>query len=140
MRFLMSGMIVFAVALAAPAGWSVEPVTPIDTLLVNPTAMHRKVFKLEGTAKNIAVYSGMENSTNRPLCGADFDLEDETGTIPVLYHVRCEASGQRAAVVGEGMRVVVDGYLDAPPTVLRNSDGKDFGMRFMGASVAPPKK
>lgn len=107
---------------------------------MNPSAMHRKVFKLEGSAKNVAAYSGTENSSKRPLCGADFDLEDDTGTIGVLYHVRCQSGGQRAAVVREGMRLVVDGYMEAPPTMLRYSDGKDFGVNFMAQSVAPAKR
>lgn len=131
---MMCGMI------AAVVGWAAEPMTPIDTLLVNPTAMHRKVFKLEGTAKNVAVYSGAEISSNQPLCGADFDLEDDTGTILVLYHVRCRSGNQQAVVIDNGMRLVIDGYLEAPPTVLRYSDGKDFGVKFMAQSVAPARR
>ena len=71
--------------------WSAEPVTPIGFLLVNPSAAHRKVMKLEGVAKAVAVYSGIESGTKQALCGADFKLEDDTGTIDVVYHVRCQA-------------------------------------------------
>lgn len=132
-------MMVCGVMALVMAAWAAEPVTPIGMLLVNPSAMHRKVFKLEGVVKNVAVYSGTETSSNQSLCGADFDLEDDTGTIGVLYHVRCQSGSQRAAVVGNGMRLVVNGYMEAPSTVMRYSDGTDFGAKFMAQSVDPAK-
>ncbi|MDH5640161.1 MAG: hypothetical protein OEY28_02620 [Nitrospira sp.] len=128
-------MMAWGMIAVAAAGWAAEPVTPIASLLANPNAVHRKVFKLEGTAKNVAVFSGSEARTNQPLCGADFDLEDESGSLLVLYHVRCQSGKHKAFTVGDGMRVVIDGYMEAPPTVQRYADGKDFGVKFMAQSV-----
>jgi hypothetical protein len=116
-----------------------EPITPIDSLLVNPTALHRKVLKLEGIATNVATYSGSEGGTNQSLCGAEFQLEDGTGAITVLYHVRCQAGDQRAAIVSEKMRIIVEGHMEAPPTVMRGADGNDFGFRIVARQVTPAK-
>jgi len=140
-RMIYVGIIgAFSLSLTAGIVWSVEPVTPIGTLLVNPSAFHRKVLKLEGVAKNVAVYSGHESGTKQPLCGADFELEDESGVIDVLYHVRCRGGEERAAVVGEGMRIVVDGHMDAPSTVMRTPDGKGFGFRIIARTVTSVKE
>jgi hypothetical protein len=118
-------------------GWTAEPVTPIGSLLVNPSAFHRKVLKLEGVAKNVAVFSGREPGSNQALCGADFELEDSSGKISVLYHVRCQVGTARAAVVTEGMPCVADGYMEAPPTMMRTQDGKDLGFRIIAHTITP---
>jgi hypothetical protein len=118
-------------------GWTAEPVTPIGSLLVNPSAVHRKVFKLEGMAKHVVAHSGSEIGTNQALCGAEFELEDSSGTIPVLYRVRCQVGTQRAAVVTEGMRYVAEGHMEAPPTMIRTQDGKDLGFRVIAHTVTP---
>ena len=118
-------------------GWTAEPVTPIGFLLVNPSAVHRKVFRLEGVAKHVVAHSGNEIGTNQSLCGADFELEDSSGTVPVLYRVRCQVGAQRATVITEGMRCVVEGHMEAPPTVIRTPDGKDLGFRIIAHTVTP---
>jgi hypothetical protein len=125
--------------LTAGNGWSAEPVTPIGSLLVNPSAAHRKMLKLEGVAKNVATYSGREMGTNQSLCGANFQLEDDSGTINVLFHVRCQAGEQRAATVVEGAPIVVEGYMEAPPTMMRTPDGKDLGFRIIAHTVTSVK-
>ena len=118
-------------------GWSAEPVTPIGFLLVNPSAFHHKVLKLDGIAKNVAVISGVETITQRLVCGADFDLEDNSGTIHVLYQVRCQAGEQHAAAVAERTRIVVEGYMEALPSVVRTSDGKELGVQIIARVVTP---
>ncbi|MBM4127307.1 MAG: hypothetical protein FJ247_08170 [Nitrospira sp.] len=118
-------------------GWTAEPVTPISFLLVNPSAVHRKVFRLEGVAKRVVAQSGSEIGTKQALCGAEFELEDSSGTVPVLYRVRCQVGEQRATVVTEGMRCVVEGHMEAPPTVIRTQDGKDLGFRIIAHTLTP---
>ena len=133
---LKIGLVSLGVALmTAGDGRPAEPVTGIGFLLVNPSALHRKVFKLEGVAKNVAVHSGNEVGTNQPLCGAEFELEDSSGTIAVVYRARCEVGGLRAAVVTEHMRCVVEGHMEAPPTMIRTPDGKDLGVRIIAHTV-----
>ncbi len=118
-------------------GWSAEPVTGIGSLLVNPSALHRKVFKLEGVAKNVVAHSGSELISKQSLCGAEFELEDSTGTITVLYRARCQVGALRATVVTERMPCVVEGYMEAPPTMVRTPDGRDLGFRIIAHTVTP---
>jgi hypothetical protein len=118
-------------------GWTAEPVTGIGSLLVNPSAVHRKVFKLEGVAKNVLAHSGSEIGTKQSLCGAEFELEDSSGRIAVLYRARCQVGAVRATVVTEGMACVVEGHMEAPPTTVRTPDGKDLGVRIMANTVIP---
>lgn len=118
-------------------GWAAEPVTGIGSLLVNPSAVHRKVVKLEGVAKNVVVHAGSELGTKQSLCGAEFQLEDSSGTITVLYRSRCQIGALRATVVTEQMPCVVEGYMEAPPTMVRTPDGKDLGVRIMAHTVIP---
>jgi len=40
-------------------------------------------------------------------------------------------------IVAEGMRIVVEGYMDALPTVVRTPDGKDPGFRIIARTVTP---
>lgn len=119
---------------------AVEPVTLVGTLLVNPTSFHRKVLRLEGIARNVGIYSGSETGVNQVLCGADFELEDATGKIEVTYHVRCQSGQQQATSIAEGMSIVIDGHMEAPPTVLRTQDGNDLGVRILAHTVMPLKK
>ena len=125
------------VLLLAVNGWAAEPVTGIGSLLVNPSAVHRKIVKLEGVAKNVVVHSGSELASKQSLCGAEFELEDSSGTITVLYRSRCQVGALRATVVTERMPCVVEGYMEAPPPVLRTPDGKDLGVRIIANMVTP---
>ena len=125
------------VLMAMLNGWAAEPVTAIGSLLINPSALHRKVFKLEGVAKNVVIHSGSEIGTKQSLCGAEFELEDGSGTIAVLYRARCQIGALRAAVVTERMSCVVEGHMEAPPTMVRTQDGKDLGVRIMAHTVTP---
>lgn len=136
MRHLAIGIALCGIVLM-PVGnvWTAEPVTPIGFLLVNPSAVHRKIFRLEGVAKHVVAHSGSEIGTKQALCGAEFELEDSSGTIPVLYRVRCQVGTQRAAEIAEGMRCVAEGHMEAPPTMIRTPDGKDLGFRIIAYTV-----
>ena len=135
---LSVGILLFGMLLMVGVnGWGAEPVTGIGSLLVNPSAVHRKVVKLEGVAKNVVVHAGSELGTKQLLCGAEFQLEDSSGTITVLYRSRCQVGALRATVVTERMPCVVEGYMEAPPTMVRTPDGKDLGVRIMAHTVTP---
>jgi hypothetical protein len=137
-RKLSIGMLSYGMALmTVVSGWTAEPVTAIGSVLVNPNAVHRKVVKLEGVAKNVVVHSGSELGTNQSLCGAEFELEDGSGTITVLHRTRCQVGVLRAVVVMGKMPCVVEGFMDAPPTMLRTPDGKDLGVRIITHRVTP---
>jgi len=114
-----------------------EPITPIGMLLVNPSAFHRKLLKVEGIAKEVRTYSKYEVTS---VCGAHFKLTDETGTIDVSYPLRCQVGEERATFVGEGTRVIVEGSMEAPSSVVRNSDGKENEFGIYARSVVPVGK
>ncbi len=134
---MMNALIRIAVCviLMGTDGWAEEPVTPIGFLLVNPTALHRRALKLKGVTHSVAAYSEGETGTKQLYCGADFKLEDETGEIEVLYRVRCQAGEQRAVVIGEKMHVVVEGNMEAPPTIMRGADGNTYGFKILARTV-----
>ena len=114
-----------------------EPITPIGMLLVNPSAFHRKLLKVEGVAKEIRPYSKYEVTS---VCGAQFKLTDETGTIEVSFRQLCQVGEERASFVDEGARVIVEGSMEAPSSVVRNSEGKDHEFAIYARSVVPAKK
>ena len=121
------------------SSWTAEPVTPIGWLLVNPSSFHRKTLALEGVVKDVATFSGRESGSNHLVCGADFKLEDDTGIIEVLYHVRCQAGQDKAQTVTEGTRILVHGVMDALPTNIRTADEKGAGFRVMANIILPAK-
>lgn len=115
-----------------------EPITPIGMLLVNPNAFHRKLLKVQGIANEVRPYSKFE--VEHSSCGARFKLTDETGTIEVSYRQLCQVGDERPTVVVEGTRVIVEGSMEAPSTVMRNPDGKENEVAIYAKSVVPAGK
>ena len=114
-----------------------EPITPISMILVNPSALHRRLVKVEGITEGVRPYSYVDVTS---VCGAAFKLTDETGTIEVSFRQRCQVGQEKATFVNEGSRVIVEGSLEAPPSVVRNPDGKDPDVVIYARSVVPAKK
>ena len=111
-----------------------EPITPIGMLMVNPNAFHRKLLKVQGIVDEVRPYSYIDVASS---CGARFKLTDETGTIEISYPLKCQVGGERATVIGEGTRVIVEGSMEAPSTVMRNPDGKENEVAIYAKSVVP---
>ena len=111
-----------------------EPITPIGMLLVNPSAFHRKLLKVEGVVKEVRPYSKYEVTS---VCGASFKLTDETGTIEVSFRLLCQVGKEQATFVNEGSRVIVEGTMEAPSSVVRNPDGKDHEVAIYARTVVP---
>ena len=114
-----------------------EPITPIGMLMVNPNAFHRKLLKVQGIVDEVRPYSYIDVASS---CGARFKLTDETGTIEISYPLKCQVGEERATVVGEGTRVIVEGSMEAPSTVMRNPDGKENEIAIYAKSVVPAGK
>jgi cytochrome c-type biogenesis protein CcmE len=114
-----------------------EPLTPIGMLMVNPNAFHRKLLKVQGIASEVRPYSYIDVASS---CGARFKLTDETGTIDISYRLKCQVGEERATVVNEGTRVIVEGSMEAPSTVMRNPDGKENEVAIYAKSVVPAGK
>ena len=111
-----------------------EPITPIGMLLVNPSAFHRKLLKVEGTVKEVRPYSKYEVTS---ICGASFKLTDETGTIEVSFRQLCQVGKEQSTFVNEGSRVIVEGTMEAPSSVVRNPDGKENEFAIYARAVVP---
>lgn len=114
-----------------------EPITSIGMLLVNPSAFHRKLLKVQGTVNEVRPYSLFEMSSS---CGARFKITDESGTIEVSYRQLCQVGDERPTVVAEGIRVIVEGSMEAPSSVMRNPDGKENEIAIYAKSVVPAGK
>ena len=85
-----------ALVLAAPA----DEVIPIGSITVNPMANNHRAVILQGKTKTVNAYKG-QDSFGRPICGQGFILEDDTGSLDVLYLVRCQAN-ETPALITEG--------------------------------------
>ena len=118
-----------ALVLAAPA----DGVIPIGSITVNPMANNRRAVILQGKAKDVKAYQG-EDSFGRSLCGQGFILEDDTGSLDVLYLIRCQAN-ETPILVGEGERVVVHATIDVSSDNVKNTEGKELVFKAMATKI-----
>ena len=118
-----------ALVLAAPA----DEVIPISTITVNPMANNRRAVILLGKARDSVAYEGADNF-GRSLCGQAFILEDETGSLDVLYLFRCHAS-ESPLLVGDGERVIVHATIDVSSDNIKNKEGKELVFKAMATKI-----
>ena len=114
---------------AAPA----DETIPIGTTTVNPMANNRRMVILQGNTKGVATYQG-QDSFGYSLCGQGFMLEDETGSLDVLYLVRCHTT-ETPVVVGEGERVIVHATIDVSSDNVKNTEGKELLFKAMARKI-----
>lgn len=105
----------------------------IGSITVNPHESHRRAVTFKGTAKNIRIQNGSDAFGQR-TCGQAFDLEDGTGTIEIWYIIKCYTADP-PTLAGEGELVIVSATIEAPPTNIKTSSGKDLGIRAMATKV-----
>jgi hypothetical protein len=115
--------------LATPADQAI----PIGSITINPMANNRRAVILQGKAKDVSAYQG-EDSFGRSLCGQGFILADETGSLDVLYLIRCQAN-ETPVLVGEGERVVVHATIDVSSDNVKNKEGKDLAFKAMATKI-----
>jgi cytochrome c-type biogenesis protein CcmE len=111
-----------------------EPITPISMILVNPSALHRKLLKVEGIVEEVIPYQLHDGALG---CGARFKVTDPTGTVQVSLLQHCRIADKLPTIVNEGLRVIVEGTMEAPSTVVRNPNGKDNDVVLQARSVMP---
>ncbi|MDE3042008.1 MAG: hypothetical protein KGJ82_15740 [Nitrospirota bacterium] len=128
-ELLGSGWLWAALVFAAP----VEEVIPIGSVTINPMANNRRAVILQGKTKTVSVYQG-QDSLGRSLCGQGFILEDETGSLDVLYLIRCQAN-ETPVLVGEGERVVVHATIDVSFDNVKNKEGKELVFKAMATKI-----
>lgn len=122
-----------ALVLAAPADEAIH----IGSITINPMANNRRAVILQGKTKNVNAYQG-QDSFGRSLCGQGFILEDETGSLDVLYLIRCQAN-ETPVLVGEGERVVVHATIDVSSDNVKNTEGKELVFKAMATKIIQGK-
>ena len=126
---MAGGWLLAALVLAAPA----DEAIPIGSITINPMANNRRAVILQGKTKTVNTYHGLD-SFGRSICGQGFILEDETGSLDVLYLVRCQAN-ETHVLVGEGERVVVHATIDVTSDNVKNIEGKELAFKAMATKV-----
>lgn len=122
-----------ALVLAAPA----DEAIPIGSITINPMANNRRAVILQGKTKTVNAYQG-QDSFGRSLCGQGFILADETGSLDVLYLIRCQAN-ETPQLVGEGERVVVHAIIDVSSDNVKNTEGKELVFKAMATKIIREK-
>jgi hypothetical protein len=131
--FLVCGWLWVAGAVAAP----VDEVIPIGSITVNPMANNRRAVILQGKTKTVNAYHG-QDSFGRSICGQGFILTDETGSLDVLYLVRCQANETPMLIV-EGERIVVHATIDVASDNVKNTEGKELVFKAMATKIVRGK-
>ena len=126
---LACGWLWAALVLAAPA----DEAIPIGSITINPMANNRRAVILQGKTKDVTAYQG-QDSYGRSLCGQGFILADETGSLDVLYLIRCQAN-ETPVLVGEGERVVVHATIDVSSDNVKNKEGKELVFKAMATKI-----
>jgi len=135
---VMSGLLVcgwlwVAGAVAAP----VDEGIPIGSITVNPMANNRRAVILQGKTKTVNTYHG-QDSFGRSICGQGFILTDETGSLDVLYLVRCQTNEIPQLIV-EGERIVVHATIDVASDNVKNTEGKELVFKAMATKIVRGK-
>ena len=118
-----------APVLAEPA----DGVISIGSITINPMANNRRAVIFQGRAKDVEAYEG-KDSYGRSVCGQGFMLEDETGSLDVLYLIRCQPN-ETPPLIGEGERVVVHATIDVSPDNVKNREGRELRFKAMATKI-----
>ena len=97
---------------------------------------HRAVI-LQGKTKTVNAYHGYD-SFGRSICGQGFILADESGSLDVLYLIRCQAN-ETPVLVDEGERVVVHATIDISSDNVNNTEGKELVFKAMASKIIREK-
>jgi hypothetical protein len=119
--------------LASPA----DEVIPIGSITINPMANNRRAVTLQGKAKTVEVYEGQDNF-GRALCGQGFILTDDTGSLDVIYLIRCQAP-ETPALVREDERVVIHATIDVSSDKIMNREGRELVFKAMATKIIREK-
>jgi len=134
----MSGLLVCGWLWAAEAiATPVNEAIPIGSITVNPMANNRRAVTLQGKTRTVTTYNG-QDSFGRAICGQGFILEDDTGSIDVLYLIRCQ-SDETPLLVGEGERIVIRATIDVSADNVKNTEGEDLLFKAMATKIVREK-
>lgn len=116
---------------------SADEASSIGSITINPMANNRRAVIFQGKVKDAVAYEG-EDNLGRSLCGQAFTLEDETGSLDVLYLVRCQAS-EPPVLAGEGEQVIVYATIDVSSDNIENKEGKKLAFKAMATKIVRRK-
>ena len=131
--FLVCGWLWTALVSGAPA----DEVIPIGSITINPMANNRRAVLLQGKTKHVTANQG-QDGFGRSLCGQGFILADETGSLDVLYLIRCQAN-ETSVLVGEGERVIVHATIDVSFDNVMNMEGKELVFKAVATKIIREK-
>jgi hypothetical protein len=100
-------------------------------------ANNRRAVILQGKTKTVTTYNGLD-SFGRSICGQGFMLEDDTGSLDVLYLVRCQANETPQLIV-EGERILVNATIDVASDNVKNTEGKELLFKAMATKIVRGK-
>jgi len=78
------GVILLVIFGASLQSLSADVMTSVQQVLSNPSAFHRHAVVLKGRLKLMGQWEG-KDAVGAPICGPMFELDDDTGEIPVIY-------------------------------------------------------
>ena len=113
-----------------------DQIVPIGEIMSNPAGFHRKLVRIQGRMHAIGTRSGRD-VTAQSLCGQDFDLTDGTGTIRVVYLVRCQADAAKTEPARDGKAMQVEALIEAPSSNIKSSSGTDFTATALARQILP---
>ncbi len=131
----MVGMVVLGWSLS---GHCMEEITPVAKIWANPSAFHRHDVVLEGALKLIGRWEGTD-VLGLPTCGPIFKLDDDSGDIPVMYVIRCDAAEVGKVTAMAGGRAIVHATIEAA-TVISTADGSEYRTRAMATKIQREEK
>ncbi len=122
------GMVVLGWSLS---GNSSEEITPVAKIRANPNAFHRHKVVLKGVLKLVSRWEG--NAMGKPTCGPIFTLDDDSGDIPVMYIIRCDAAEVDRVTAMAGERAIVHAIIEAATVI--TADGSEYKTRAMASKI-----
>jgi hypothetical protein len=108
---------------------SADVMTSVQQVLSNPSAFHRHAVVL----KLMGQWEG-KDAVGAPICGPMFELDDDTGEIPVIYLIRCDQQEVSRVSSMAGGRVIIYATIDSA-TVTINADGSESRIRAMATKI-----
>ena len=130
------GLGALATSLVGEPVSAADQTIPIGKIMSNPAGFHRKLVRMQGRVHAIGTRSGRD-VTAQSLCGQDFDLTDGTGTIRVVYLVRCQGDAVTTEPARDGMVLQVEALIEAPPDNVKSSSGTDFTATALARQILP---
>jgi hypothetical protein len=100
-------------------------------------ANNRRAVILQGKTRTVTTYNGLV-SFGRAICGQGFILEDDTGSLDVLYLVRCQAN-ETSQLIVEGERILVHATIDVSSDNVKNIEGKELLFKAMATKIVRGK-